>query len=38
MGAQADEETISQTLGTLPGAWLRKGGTPGLQQFMELLP
>ena len=37
MGAQADEEIISQTLRTLPGALLRKGGTPWLQQLMELL-
>jgi hypothetical protein len=34
---QAQEQTISQTLRTLPGALLREDGTPGLQQFMEFL-
>src|SRR5271157_568106 len=37
MRAQAQEQTISQTLRTLPGALLPKGGTPWLQQFIELL-
>ena len=37
MRAQAQEQTVSQTLRTLPGALLRKGGTPGPQQFMEFL-
>src|SRR5258708_23344070 len=37
MRAQAQEQTVSQTMRTLPGALLRKGGTPGLQQFIEFL-
>ena len=37
MGTQAQEQTISQTMRTMPGALLRKGGTPGLQQFIEFL-
>src|ERR1035441_9726785 len=37
MRTQAQEQTVSQTMRTLPGALLRKGGTPGLQQFIEFL-
>src|ERR1035438_4777227 len=37
MRAEAQEQTVSQTLCTLPGALLREDGTPGPQQFMELL-
>src|ERR1019366_3726738 len=35
MRAQAQEQTISQPLCTLPSALLREDGTPGTQQFME---
>jgi hypothetical protein len=37
MRTQAQEQTVSETLRTLPGALLREGGTPGPQQFMEFL-
>jgi hypothetical protein len=37
MRTQAQEQTVSQTMRTLPGALWRKGGTPWLQQFIEFL-
>jgi hypothetical protein len=37
MRTQAQEQTVSQTMRTLPGALLREGGTPWLQQFIEFL-
>src|SRR5260370_1083766 len=37
MGGQAKEQTVSQAVRTLPGALLRRVGTPGLQQFIEFI-